>query len=211
MEELFLARPWLGLKVRSPADIQPHPAGSEAEDAQFYVALYHVALAIISSLDRGHIQLLAVQSVTEATGVKGCAIWALGAERDRLDLVASYGLSRRYLDKGVLRPELNAGLRETLEGRIVIRDITNAVEWQYPEEARKEGIVMALSLPLVVRGRAAGALCLYLAERRSFSEAELEFLSALANLSACALENASQFASVQHGYELLVEYACVPH
>lgn len=189
-----------------PSGLDPRCKACDlAHQSKFYRALYVVAKALISSLEHQEVLHVATRSVAEATGVKGCAIRLLGLT-GQLDLLAAYGLSQQYIDKGALRPELSAGVRETLLGNIAVVDVDRPEQWQYPEEARREGIAMALTVPLLVNDKAIGALCLYTVEHRSFAEPELEFLQALANLVALALDNAHRYGDVKQDYDTLLEY-----
>ena len=173
----------------------------------FYSALYRVARVINSSLDEEEVLQLVARNVTEALDVKGCAIRLLSPGKERLDLIASYGLSEEYLSKGVIRPELAASVSEALAGRPVVAYIDEPEHWQYPEETRREGIAASLTVPLLVEGTPIGILRLYAGERRPFSSQEIDFASALADLSALAIHNAQLHHEVKKSYELLSEYA----
>jgi GAF domain-containing protein len=183
----------------------------DADIHDFYTALYRVARAINSSLDEDEVLQLVARNVTEAIAVKGCAIRLLSPGKERLDLIASHGLSEEYLGKGVIRPELAIALTEALAGRPVVANIDEPEHWQYPEEARREGIATVLTVPLLVEGTPLGVLRLYASERRQFSPQEVEFVSALADLSALALHNAELHQEVKKSYELLSEYAFGAH
>lgn len=186
------------------------PRDDRPAGPNFYSALYRVARAINSSLDEEAVLQLVAQNVTAAMGVKGCAIRLLAPGRDSLDLIASCGLSDEFLSKGTLRPELSASLGEALAGRPAVAYIDEPEHWQYPEEARREGILTSLTVPLVADGTPIGIFRLYAAEHREFAPSEIEFVSALADLSALALRNAHLHQEVKRGYELLAEYAFGP-
>ena len=68
---------------------------------------------------------------------------------------------------------------------------------QYPEEARREGLVSVLSLPLKGKIKVIGTLRLYTGERRSFTRDEIDFLSALAAQGAISLENARNYDALE--------------
>ncbi|MBU0734590.1 MAG: HAMP domain-containing histidine kinase, partial [Proteobacteria bacterium] len=68
---------------------------------------------------------------------------------------------------------------------------------QYPEEARREGLVSVLSLPLKGRAKVIGTLRLYTGEKRTFSQDEIDFLSALAAQGAISLENARIYDTLE--------------
>ena len=59
----------------------------------------------------------------EAAGVKGCTLRLLNQKEGRLELIASHGLSDRYLQKGPI--DVDRSLTESLKGFPVrIRDVT---------------------------------------------------------------------------------------
>ena len=183
----------------------------DADLDDLYSALYRVARAINSSLEEDEVLQLVARNVTEAIDLKGCAIRLLSPDGERLDLIAAHGLKDEYLGKGVIRPKLASALSEALAGRPVVAYIDEPEHWQYPEEARREGIVTALTVPLQIEERPIGVLRLYAGERRTFTPREIEFVSALADLSALAIHNAQLHQEVKRSYELLQDYAFGTH
>jgi signal transduction protein with GAF and PtsI domain len=63
-----------------------------ASEGDHYTALYRVARAINATLDLDEVLHLVARNVTDAVGVKACAIRLLSPDRT-LALVASHGLS----------------------------------------------------------------------------------------------------------------------
>jgi GAF domain-containing protein len=57
------------------------------------------------------------------------------------------------------------------------------------------------SVPLIAHGRPIGVLRVYSRERRTFSEAEMHFLVAVADLAALSIENARLYDNVRQNYE----------
>lgn len=97
--------------------------------------------------------------------------------------------------------------QETLTGHIVqIKDAGDDPRFQYPEAAREEGIASVMALPLTVEDRAIGVLRLYSDKVREFDQSEQDFATAIANLSAIAIENARLHQALKTDYELLTAY-----
>ena len=157
----------------------------------YYRALYVVAIALGESQlepDRVFQQLL--KGVIEALHLKAASIRLLSKD-GRLEPAAGEGLSREYLEKGPVDVEHSGVDREALSGRpVVIPDVSTDPRFEYPEEARREGIVSAIFVPLVARGESIGVLRAYTDERRAFSPDEMELLISLASLGALAIVNA---------------------
>jgi signal transduction histidine kinase len=129
------------------------------------------------------------KSIKEVMGVKGAAIYFLDEGTNRLELASAVGLSEAYLNKGHLDAERS--LKRALEGEPhFVLDASTDPGVQYPEEAKREGIMSMLALPLKGRERVIGALRLYTDERRHFSQYEVNFVSALSGQAAISIENA---------------------
>jgi signal transduction histidine kinase len=114
-----------------------------------------------------------------------------------LDLRASFGASDAYL----AQPRLTA--EESLLGIVVRRkkplqvaNVQASSRYQNVEVARREGLVALLSVPLLYGGRPMGTLSVYTGQPYSFSNEEIRILSALAELSAIAIEKARLYERV---------------
>jgi len=100
------------------------------------------------------------QLMVGALDIKGCGIFARNPETEELELLASFGLSIRYMNKG---PLLTAkSIAATFKGEaVIIRDVNDTDSLQYPQDARDEGIGAVVSVPISFYGRVIGALRLY--------------------------------------------------
>jgi signal transduction histidine kinase len=136
------------------------------------------------------------QSITELMEVKGVAIRLIDEKTNKLDLATGCGLSKEYLSKGPVN--VDKSLAKALQGEphLVLNAATDPTV-QYPEEARKEGIVSMLAVPLKGKNKVIGTLRIYTGERRTFSQSELDFLSALASQGATSIENAKAYDSLE--------------
>jgi signal transduction histidine kinase len=121
----------------------------------------------------------------------------LDESREWLDLRASYGAGEAYINK----PRLSAS--DSLIGVVVRRkkalqvaNVQSDNRYQNVELARREGLVSLLSLPLIFAGQSIGALSVYTARPYSFSNEEIRILSALAELSAIAIEKARLYERI---------------
>jgi signal transduction histidine kinase len=71
-----------------------------------------------------------------------------------------------------------------------VPDVQTSTRYQNVDLARREGLVALLSVPLLFSGQAIGTLSVYTGQLYSFSNEEIRILSALAELSAIAIEKA---------------------
>lgn len=132
---------------------------------------------------------LVCHSIMKMMSLKGATIRLLDERTNLLELASACGLSDAYINKGPVNADKS--LAKALGGEthfVLDASIDPAV--QYPEEARKEGIVSMLSFPLIGREKVIGTLRLYSGKRRSFSQNELDFIGALCSQGAISIENA---------------------
>ena len=180
-----------------------HAAENSARSHRdYYTALYQAALTISSSLELEAVLQSVVISITEAMQVKACALRLLDQQTGRLRLSAVHGLSSSYLAKGPVDVEHSPIDSEALQGKtVIIPDVSVDTRFQYQEEARREGIVSILCVPLEVHGRAIGVMRVYTTEACTFGDEDIQFLSVLASLAALAIENANLYQNLKSSYE----------
>ena len=159
--------------------------------------LFHdLAANINSSLDVKKIMHILSADVAEALGVKASSVFLIDKETQTLELVASYGLSERYLNRGPLSVEKS--MVETIKGKpVVIKDATTDNRVQYRKEKKEEGIVSVLSSPIMAKEEVIGVLRLYSGVLREFTDDEIMLVTALAQQGGLAIQNASLYLMVQ--------------
>jgi GAF domain-containing protein len=164
--------------------------------------MHTVAAEINSSLKLNDVLKALLRNVIEEVNCKAASIRLLGPRKRRLHLMAAEGLSDRYLKKGEVWVEESPIDREVLQGRpAMIYDVQREVGFQYPEEAAREGIRSVLAVPLQVRDEIIGVLRAYSVQPHRFSEEEVQFLEAIADLGAVAIENARLHEALSEKYE----------
>ena len=132
---------------------------------------------------------LICHSVMKMMGLKGVAIRLLDERTNLLELAGSCGLSEAYLNKGPVDADKSLARALAGEPHFVLDAPTDPAA-QYPEDARKEGIVSMLSFPLKGREKIIGTIRLYTGETRRFTPNELDFIGALSSQAAVSIENA---------------------
>jgi transcriptional regulator with GAF, ATPase, and Fis domain len=143
------------------------------------------------------------QLLTAGLDIKGCAFFVLNAVTEELEILASFGLSAKYLTKGPLNAPKS--INETFQGNpVVIADIGEKTQsLQYPEEARKEGIAAIVSLPIVHLEEVVGVLRLYHYQSWRISDQDLESLQVLAGIIGLAMTY-SRFHNTVHAIAEIV-------
>ncbi|GAB4409639.1 MAG: hypothetical protein OHK0032_05290 [Thermodesulfovibrionales bacterium] len=164
------------------------------KEARFLNALQEIARAVSSSMHLQEVMSLIVRKIADAMNTEAATIRLLDPSRKRLELVASHGLSERYLNKGPVDAEKSVS--EALKGRhIAIYDVTTDARIVYKKEAKEEGLCSMLVIPVTFRGAVIGVLRILTREPRTFNQDEIEFASALAEQAAIAIEYARALSS----------------
>ncbi len=106
-----------------------------------------------------------------------------------LDLRASFGAGRDYVGKPRLSAEESfVGVVLRRKKALQVENVQTSSRYQNVAVARREGLTSLLSVPLLFSGQAIGVLNVYTGESYTFSNEEVRILTALAELSALAIE-----------------------
>ena len=174
----------------------------EKQEQRYCYSLCEIAATVNSSGTSEDVLHHIVETAAKALGAKGCSLMLLTPDRTLLLHTAAYGLSDWYLRKGPLSTDRS--IPEVLEGKAVaILDATEDDRIEYRKEAKHEGIVSIVSVPIMLREKVVGQMRVYTGERCHFTDASIDFMGAVANLSAVALENARLYDTVRKSYEAL--------
>jgi signal transduction histidine kinase len=165
--------------------------------AHLFESLASVSRTINSTLNLDEALRAITREACQLMSARMCSLMMLDETREWLDLRACYGAGAAYIKK----PRLSA--EESLLGVVVRRKKPMQVEnvqissrYQNVEVARREGLISLLSVPLLFSGQAIGALSVYTGRPYHFSNEEIRILSALAELSAIAIEKARLYERV---------------
>jgi signal transduction protein with GAF and PtsI domain len=173
---------------------------TKVKELEFFKALQQVSKAINSTLELQKVLDLLVTTATTTLNLKAAAVRLLDDKRQKMELVASHGLSKGYIDKGPV--EADKSIAETLTGTpVCIYDICTDPRAQYPQAATEEGIASILSVPISLKDKIIGVLRFYTGTPREFTEDEISFASILAEQAALAMENARMFQKLKGEYE----------
>jgi sigma-B regulation protein RsbU (phosphoserine phosphatase) len=162
--------------------------------------VYELADLLAGTGDLQQILNHTMREVVEHLGVKACAIRLLNEETGELLIQAVWNLSPAYLHKGSLRVKDSPIVAAALRGEeIYIEDAPTDARFHYREEARREGIVSGLCLPMSYRGRTVGVLRVYTGQRRVFTRAERSLVRSIAALSASAITSSRLVEAQREG------------
>lgn len=167
-----------------------------------YVTLLKIADAISSSRDTEEVLLLTTESVARAMEVKGASLFLIDRKTHELELAASFGLSKEYLNKGPISA-LQSIASSLDSGPVAIYDVTDDPRIQYPEAAKKEGIASILSVPVRVRGNVIGVLRIYTVEHWDFTLEDVNFVQAVAQIAGMSIEMSRFYKGLKDSIEVL--------
>jgi GAF domain-containing protein len=163
-----------------------------------------LASSINSSLDIREVLHNMSEKTCKALGMKGITIRLLNEDHNSLELVASSGLSKAFLDKGPVSPY--ESITEGLKGKtIVIEDTSNDKRLQYPKETLKEGIKSMVCVPIRSREKVIGVMRLYSDCVRKYPRDFITMVEALAHTGALAIQNASMYLQLKEDKQSLEE------
>ncbi len=167
-----------------------------------YETLLKITNSISHSRDPEEVVVMTAESIAHALNVKGCSIFLINRHTNELEIAASFGLSKEYLNKGPV--SAMHSIAESLnEGPVAIGDVSDDPRIQYPDEAKEEGIASILSVPMTTAGRIIGALRVYTAEPAEFDMDDVNFVQAVANMTAMAIDMARLHKGLKDSIEIL--------
>jgi len=168
-----------------------------ARSLEYFRVLREMTSAILSAVDLEQVTRQIIEAITRMMDVKAAALRLINETTGELELLASRGLSQRFLTKGP--PHIDRSICETLEGKpVLIADVTSDLRLEYPAETAAEGIASILSLPIIARRRVIGVLRIYSSRKRAYSQEDVTFLSALAEIAGIAIMDAKLYDATRN-------------
>jgi signal transduction histidine kinase len=165
--------------------------------ALLFESLVNVSRTISSTLNLDDALRVITEQGCQLMGAKICALQLLDASGEWLHLRASHGAGPAYLHKPPVP------VRESLLGFVArrrrpaqVENVQTSGRYQQVEIARRENLVSLLAVPLQFGGEGIGTVSVYKGEPHTFSNEEIRILSALADLSAIAIEKARLYERI---------------
>ncbi|MBI4634294.1 MAG: GAF domain-containing protein [Deltaproteobacteria bacterium] len=176
-------------------------------EMDYFTALYEVARVINASLEPSRVLEKIVRCVVDSMQIKACSLRLLDSQGNKLVMGAACGLSPRYVRKGPVLLKESGLDQKAMKGKTVwLKDAQTDKSFQYGEKARTEGIKSVLVVPLKLEKSVVGVLRVYTDNVRKFRDREIQFLEAVANLSAIALDNARFHKTLQTSCDLMTAH-----
>ena len=160
----------------------------------FYRAIRDVSQVVHSKTgtDLNEVLKLMVSSTTHGLDGKGAALCIFNKESASFTIRASYGIDEKYLALDPLVGKRFFTWPNEEYTPHIITDISNAPRVKYPKEAMEIGIRMMLDVPLVFDSVLFGFIRIYFGQQKEFSDDELDFMNAVTEQCACAINHDSK-------------------
>jgi signal transduction histidine kinase len=162
-----------------------------------FESLSSVSRTINSTLNLDEALRVITREACELMRARMCSLMMLDESREWLDLRASYGAGIAYIKKPRLSVEESLlGVVTRRKKPMQVANVQTSSHYQNVEVARREGLISLLSVPLLFAGQSIGTLNVYTSRLYNFSNEEIRILSALAELSAIAIEKARLYERI---------------
>ncbi len=153
-------------------------------------ALSKISKAITSDLYLEDVLKLIVTLTATMMKAKICALWLLDEKKKELRIRATQALSQAYLkERSIKYGEGIVGLVAKEKKPLIIFNVLEDERYKEKELAKKEGLVSMLSVPMLVKKKAIGAVNCYTTSEHTFTKPEVDLLTTVANQAAVAIEN----------------------
>ncbi|HEX5398252.1 MAG TPA: GAF domain-containing protein [Verrucomicrobiae bacterium] len=165
--------------------------------AELFESLASVSRTINSTLNLDEALRVITREASVLMRARMCSLMMLDESREWLDLRASHGAGEAYLKKPRVSVEESVlGIVVRRKKPIQVENVQTSTRYQNVDLARREGLISLLSVPLLFAGQAIGTLNVYSGKPYNFSNEEIRILSALAEMSAIAIEKARLYERV---------------
>jgi signal transduction histidine kinase len=161
-------------------------------------ALFQTTRAVSSSLSLSEVLDQLTRNAAQALGTGHSSIRLLDETGETLRLASAFGLSHAFQQKGTLAVSSNPLVQEALLGRpAIVQETAEDMRLQDARRMLDEGIHSLVVAPIIGRSGPLGILRVYADQPRRFSDADAQFVIAIARQGAGAIENAVAHEALQ--------------
>lgn len=167
--------------------------------------LHRVSSIITSTLNLDEVLQIITTQAVHLSGAERSCLFELDEERQRLHVLAHYGMDNDAVDR------IQIGVGQCCAGRCVQTGRPSmAVDCFQKDETcflHNEPMISAeihsvLCVPLKARQRVLGCICIYSSHRHLLSPEQMQLVITFANEAAIAIENARLYEETRRGLEL---------
>jgi len=161
-----------------------------------FTFLNHLSKISSSTFDTEALQQNIIRLFLDITGADSSCILIYDDETKKFIVSGSSSLSGRFVSR-VKLPLSDPVIEDimTIRHEVAIPSLTEGYPSLLFEEAIREGVRSLLALPLLVKEKLIGIVCIFRNREGEYSERELAYLYAMAAQAAIALENSNLYTS----------------
>jgi signal transduction protein with GAF and PtsI domain len=168
---------------------------------KYIKAITDISRAITSDLYLEDILKLIVMVTARVTGVEICSLWLIdeSLKPKKIKLKATQSIAAEYvMDRSLDIGEGVVGYVAAHNQPMILRNVLKEPRFKEKQMAKILGLVSMLSVPLEVKGpKVIGVLNCFTSEPHSFTEAEVNLITAVANQAAVAILNTELMVQTQ--------------
>lgn len=167
--------------------------------------LHRVSAIIASTLDLNEVLQIITTQAVHLSGAERSCIFELDAEKQQLHVLAHYGLNSNIVREMNLKVGQCCAGRSVQTGRPSMAvDCFNSDEHCFfrQDPAISAEIHSVLCVPLQVKDKVLGSICIYSSHRHLLSHEQMQLVITFANEAAIAIENARLYEETRRGLEL---------
>lgn len=172
----------------------------------YFKAICKVSKAFGAAVNRDELLNLIVDTAVEVMKVKAARLFLYEEEECEFVQVAQRGLSEKYIRHGLTQPRKAVEILQR-EGHIFSLDATSDPRLNGHEVKKAEGIASILVVPVIFKDRLMGGLSLFTESPRQFHEDEIDFVRAIAEQGAIAIEHARLLEQNRKNTSLFLDLA----
>ncbi|QPF74128.1 PAS domain S-box protein [Roseateles sp. DAIF2] len=191
--------------VAAIRDISAYPRMRQAlQRARYAEQVAQLGRLAVDSRDTALLFREAPRAAAEALEVEQARLYLLEPDGRSLRVAGAQGLTDEEAEGQLLPRGAGTPLDYliTQARPVVVADYASEQRFVVPEAYRRAGLVSALGMPLLDKGRCVGALVVRSRQPQRFGEDEQRFLESLANLLATILQRAQGEEALRHAQRL---------
>ncbi|MEI8326478.1 MAG: GAF domain-containing protein [Betaproteobacteria bacterium] len=177
---------------------------SAVRQAHFYEQLAALARQAVDLTDPQELLQRAPAMAARAIGCEASLVFLVEPSHLELRVVSAFGLSseRTAGQRVPNRGDSVAGWVVEQQGVVIVPDWAQEQRFEMPEDVREQGLHSALAAPLFDKGQVVGVLSMGSSQTDFFTQEEVRFVQAVANVLATSLQRAQMEAQLRQAHKM---------
>ncbi|MEZ4812460.1 MAG: GAF domain-containing sensor histidine kinase [Caldisericia bacterium] len=160
---------------------------------------HELSINMNADLSLEHTLKAITKTISESPRITACVIRLLTEDGENIEIRDTSGVSEEHAARGSVK--LSDCLIDleaiTTKKPVYIPNVLLCDRFTYKEDARAEGLVSMICIPLISRDNPVGVIRCYTNYEHVFSENDLKFLNTVATSAALSVANSQQFQKLE--------------